>query len=118
MTATLAIVPMNMAFSQSQTVNEKDTSAMSMTRVKLVTNMGDIVLELGMAKKAPTTTENFLTTLTMVFTPMLSSIALFQTLWFRWFWARHEAKILTQSIKNEADNGLKNDKYTIAMART
>ena len=36
----------------------------------------------------------------------------------RRFRARHEAKQTHAPIENEANNGLKNDKYTLAMART
>lgn len=119
MTATLAIVPMNMAFSQSQTANEKDTSVMSMTRVKLVTNMGDIVLELD-GEKAPITTENFLNYVNDGFYTNVIFHRVIPSFMIQGggFELGMKQKNTNAPIKNEADNGLKNDKYTIAMART
>jgi peptidyl-prolyl cis-trans isomerase B (cyclophilin B) len=88
-------------------------------RVKLTTTMGDIVLELY-PDKAPATVENFLqyvkdgfyngTVFHRVINGfMIQGGGLDGSL---------NKKTTRAPIKNEADNGLKNEPYTIAMART
>ena len=91
-----------------------------MTQVKLTTNFGDIVIELD-AEKAPITVANFLEYVkaghyeNVVFHRVIKGFMIqgggFQP-------GMQEKKDKRPSIQNEADNGLKNDKYTIAMART
>jgi len=90
-----------------------------MFMVKLHTNFGTITLELY-ADKAPVTVENFLN--------YVNSGFYNNTLFHRvidGFMIQGGGMNLDMSnkpteaqIKNEADNGLKNDAYTIAMART
>ncbi len=87
--------------------------------VKLLTNFGEITLELD-AEKAPITTENFLQYVDngfyngTIFHRVIDGFMIqgggFDT--------TMKQKESMAEIKNEADNGLKNDKYTIAMART
>ncbi len=87
--------------------------------VKLKTNHGDILLELD-AEKAPLTVANFLQYVTDGFFT--------NTLFHRvidGFMVQGGGMNLDMSqkttraaVKNEANNGLKNDLYTIAMART
>ncbi len=87
--------------------------------VKLFTNFGEITIELD-AEKAPITTANFLQYVDNGFYN--------DTIFHRvidgfmvqggGFDATMNQKESADEIKNEADNGLKNDKYTIAMART
>jgi len=91
-----------------------------MSQVKLTTKHGDIVLELN-AKKAPLTVANFLAYVeaghysNTVFHRVIKGFMIqgggFEP-------GMSEKKDKRPSIQNEADNGLKNDKYTIAMART
>lgn len=91
-----------------------------MTQVKLTTNHGDIVIELN-AEKAPITVANFLEYVkaghyeNVVFHRVIKGFMIqgggFQP-------GMQEKKDKRPSIKNEADNGLKNEKYTLAMART
>ncbi|MCI9875683.1 peptidyl-prolyl cis-trans isomerase [Pseudomonas koreensis] len=91
-----------------------------MTQVKLTTNHGDIVIELN-AEKAPITVDNFLEYVkaghyeNVVFHRVIKGFMIqgggFQP-------GMQEKKDKRPSIKNEADNGLKNEKYTLAMART
>ncbi|MBO0369721.1 peptidylprolyl isomerase [Pseudomonas shirazensis] len=91
-----------------------------MSQVKLTTNHGDIVLELN-AEKAPLTVANFLAYVeaghysNTVFHRVIKGFMIqgggFEP-------GMSEKKDKRPSIQNEADNGLKNDKYTIAMART
>ena len=90
-----------------------------MSKVKLSTNHGDIVLQLD-AEKAPQTTENFVQYVKdghyngTVFHRVIKGFMIqgggFDT--------NMSQKKTRASIQNEADNGLKNKKYSIAMART
>ena len=87
--------------------------------VKLHTNHGVITLELD-AAKAPVTVENFL--------GYVKSGHFNNTIFHRvidgfmiqggGFEPGMQQKATGAQIKNEADNRLKNDKYTVAMART
>lgn len=90
-----------------------------MEMVKLQTNFGDITIELN-AEKAPLTVANFLQYVDnghydgMIFHRVIDNFMIqgggFDT-------AMNQKATLAE-IKNEADNGIKNDQYTIAMART
>ena len=88
-------------------------------RVKLATSAGDIVLELQ-AAKAPKSVENFLAYVKKghyngtVFHRVIPGFMI-QGGGFDKAMAQ---KPTEKPIENEANNGLKNDKYTVAMART
>ena len=89
------------------------------TMVKLHTNMGVITLQLD-AEKAPNTVKNFLEYVNSGFysgTIFHRVIANFM-IQGGGFEPGMKQKKANTPIKNEAANGLKNDKYTIAMART
>lgn len=92
---------------------------MSHPQVKLQTNQGDIVLELN-AEKAPVTTENFLKYVNNGFFDNLIFHRIIKGFMIQGggFDVDMKQKPTEAPIKNEADNGLKNEKYTIAMART
>jgi peptidyl-prolyl cis-trans isomerase B (cyclophilin B) len=87
--------------------------------IKLHTNYGDITLELD-SEKAPATVQNFI--------DYVNSGYYDNTIFHRvidgfmiqggGFEPGMLQKQTRAPIKNEASNGLKNDKYTIAMART
>lgn len=87
--------------------------------VKLQTNFGDITIELN-AEKAPITVANFLQYVdngfydSTIFHRVINGFMIqgggFDT--------SMTQKSTEAEIKNEADNGLGNEKYTIAMART
>lgn len=91
-----------------------------MTQVKLTTNHGDIVLELN-AEKAPLTVANFIEYVktghyeNTVFHRVIGNFMIqgggFEP-------GMKEKKDKRPSIQNEADNGLPNEKYSVAMART
>lgn len=87
--------------------------------IKLQTSLGDIVLELD-AEKAPATVENFVQYVKdgqydgTIFHRVIPNFMIQAG----GFDADMTQKETRASIKNEADNGLKNDKYAIAMART
>jgi peptidyl-prolyl cis-trans isomerase B (cyclophilin B) len=88
-------------------------------RVKLTTSMGDIVLELY-PDKAPATVDNFLQYVKdghyngTVFHRVIEGFMIQGG----GLDAKMNEKRTRAPIKNEADNGLKNEPYTIAMART
>jgi len=90
-----------------------------MSKVKLSTNHGDIVLQLD-AEKAPQTTANFVQYVKeghydgTVFHRVIKGFMIQGG----GFEAGMSQKKTRASIQNEADNGLKNKKYSIAMART
>ena len=88
-------------------------------RVKLATSAGDIVIELD-AAKAPKTVENFLAYVRKghykgtVFHRVIPGFMVQGG----GFDAAMAQRPTEKPIENEASNGLKNDKYTLAMART
>src|SRR3546814_341914 len=88
-------------------------------RVDLNTNMGDIVIELN-AEKAPKTVENFLSYVKEGFYDNTIFHRVIDNFMVQGggFEPGMKQKQPHEPIENEADNGLKNDKYTVAMART
>jgi peptidyl-prolyl cis-trans isomerase B (cyclophilin B) len=87
--------------------------------VKLHTNFGVIGIELD-AEKAPITTANFLAYVESSFYNDVIFHRVIDGFMIQGggFTAAMSQKKTNPEIKNEANNGLKNDKYTIAMART
>ena len=87
--------------------------------VKLSTNFGDITLELN-AEKAPLTVANFLQYVESGFYDGVIFHRVIDGFMIQGggFDADMQQKKTKDEIKNEADNGLSNDNYTIAMART
>ena len=87
--------------------------------VKLTTNFGDITLELN-ADKAPITVANFLQYVESGFYDNVVFHRVIDGFMVQGggFDANMKQKKTRAEIKNEADNGLTNDKYTVAMART
>ena len=87
--------------------------------IKLHTNFGVIALELD-AEKAPETVKNFLTYAeaghydNTIFHRVIDGFMIQGG----GFGPGMKEKKTCSTIKNEADNGLKNERYTIAMART
>ncbi len=90
-----------------------------MTTLLMTTNKGDIKIELD-AEKAPKTVANFI--------DYVNKGHFSNTIFHRvikdfmiqggGFTPDMSQKAADQTVENEAKNGLKNDKYTIAMART
>jgi peptidyl-prolyl cis-trans isomerase B (cyclophilin B) len=87
--------------------------------VKLHTNFGVITLELN-AEKAPITVANFLQYVNEGFYDGTIFHRVIDGFMIQGggFTADMQQKKTNATIKNEADNGLSNDTYTIAMART
>ncbi|ORU93730.1 MAG: cyclophilin [Cycloclasticus sp. symbiont of Poecilosclerida sp. N] len=103
----------------STTTYAMDTSKMDITTIKLSTNQGDIVLELD-GKKAPKSVKNFVTYVEQGFyngTIFHRIISDFMAQGGG-FTSDFQQKSTNKAIENEADNGLKNDRGTVAMART
>lgn len=92
---------------------------MTTPRVKLQTNHGDMVIELD-AEKAPQTVENFLAYVNdgfyngTIFHRVIGNFMIQGG----GFDADMKQKETRDPVPNEADNGLKNNQYTVAMART
>jgi cyclophilin family peptidyl-prolyl cis-trans isomerase len=88
-------------------------------KVKLTTSMGPIVIELDPVK-APISTENFLKYVDSghyngtVFHRVINGFMIQGG----GFTKEMQQKPVNAPIKNESTNGLKNDNYTVAMART
>ncbi len=104
----------------SSAKTDKGTLHMStQPRVKMETSLGDFVLTLD-AEKAPKTTENFLTYVKEGFYDGTIFHRVIDGFMIQGggFEPGLKQKPTHSPIENEANNGLKNDKYTIAMART
>lgn len=90
-----------------------------MNRVKLLTSLGDFVIELD-AGKAPASAENFLQYVkdgyyaNTVFHRVIDGFMIQGG----GFEPGMKQKPVREPVKNEAGNGLKNETYTVAMART
>lgn len=88
-------------------------------KIKIDTSMGSITLELD-AKRAPKSTENFVAYVKSghfdgtIFHRVIDNFMIQGG----GFTEKMVQKPTNAPIQNEADNGLKNDKYTVAMART
>jgi len=107
---------MQSSYSSTQNINSKKGTK---TMVKLQTNHGVITLQLD-AEKAPVTVKNFLEYVNSGFyngTIFHRVIGNFM-IQGGGFEPGMIQKKTNAPIQNEAANGLKNDKYTIAMART
>lgn len=89
------------------------------TMIILTTNMGDIHLELN-TEKAPISSENFINYVKDGFYDGTIFHRVIKNFMVQGggFTEDMSEKSTQSEIKNEADNGLKNSKYTVAMART
>ncbi len=108
--------------SSAQTTPLQSTQGTSMStnpHVKLHTNKGDMLIELD-AEKAPKTVENFLSYVQegfyngTVFHRVINNFMIQGG----GFEPGMKQKQTHAPVENEANNGLKNDRYTLAMART
>ncbi len=98
---------------------EEKKAESKLIKVKLETNMGEIVLELD-AEKAPVTVGNFLRYVDAKFYDGVIFHRVIKGFMIQGggFEADMKRKENHEAIKNEASNGLKNGRGTIAMART
>jgi len=108
---------------KDQNINQKDENTMAAqsksVKVKISTNKGDIVVELNQ-EKAPVTCENFLKYVNANFYDGTIFHRVIKGFMIQGggMTADMRPKATNPSIVNEAKNGLKNDRGTIAMART
>jgi peptidyl-prolyl cis-trans isomerase B (cyclophilin B) len=116
--ALAAIVPAA-AGAASSTTTEGKQSMSSNPRVKMHTNYGDFVITLD-ADKAPKTVANFLAYTKEGFYNGTIFHRVIDGFMIQGggFEAGMKQKQTHAPVENEANNGLKNDKYTLAMART
>lgn len=112
----MTLVPIASTSANSSITNQGNSMT---TKVKLQTNQGDIVIELN-AEKAPETVANFLEYVNSGFFDGTIFHRVIDNFMIQGggFDQEFKQKTTNDPIKNEADNGLKNDKYTLAMART
>jgi peptidyl-prolyl cis-trans isomerase B (cyclophilin B) len=117
---TLSFAGLGMAGAQTSPSTNQGNSPMSTSpRVELQTNHGNIIIELD-AANAPKTTENFLKYTrdgfydNTVFHRVIDGFMVQGG----GFEPGMKQKTTGAPVENEANNGLKNDKYTVAMART
>lgn len=94
-------------------------NAADATRVRMETSKGPIVLELN-AEKAPKTVANFVDYVNAGFYDGTIFHRVIDGFMVQGggFTADMQQKPTNATIENEADNGLTNDNYTVAMART
>lgn len=116
----LACMPLSAAYADTTPTPEEGNPVMSTTpNVKLHTNKGDILIELN-AEKAPKTVENFLGYVQEGFYDGTVFHRVIDNFMVQGggFEAGMKQKTTKSPVENEANNGLTNDKYTLAMART
>ncbi len=111
-----AVLPAQ-AFASSTT--SQGTTMSANPKVKLQTNHGDMLVELN-AEKAPKTVENFITYVKdgffdgTVFHRVINNFMIQGG----GFEPGMKQKDTRDPVENEANNGLRNNRYTLAMART
>lgn len=118
----LGLMMTALALSNVHAATQSSTQGTTMStnpQVLLQTNKGDITLELD-AEKAPKTVENFLNYVNAGFYDGTIFHRVINNFMVQGggFEAGMAQKNTNDPIENEANNGLKNDRYTVAMART
>lgn len=116
----LMIAALSLSTAQATTLSTTQGTDMSTNpHVLLKTNKGDITIELN-AEKAPKTVENFINYVNSgfyngtIFHRVINNFMV-QGGGFEVGMAQKDTNA---PVENEANNGLKNDRYTLAMART
>jgi peptidyl-prolyl cis-trans isomerase B (cyclophilin B) len=114
-----AILPAAAGAATSTNTTEGKHSMASSPRVKMTTNYGAFVITLD-ADKAPKTVANFLTYVKEGFYDNTIFHRVIDGFMIQGggFEPGMKQKQTHAPVENEANNGLKNDKYTLAMART
>ncbi len=116
-TCAILVIPVGQTFAAPSA--DKNMAGENMPRVRLVTTLGDIVIELNQAK-APKSVENFLTYVNdgfyngTIFHRVIDGFMVQGG----GFTQDFQKKTVRAPIENEANNGLKNLNGTVAMART
>ena len=118
--ATLMLSCLLLCTAQAATTSKQHSAQKGkINMVKLHTNHGNITIELD-AERAPATVKNFLDYVTSGFYDNTVFHRVIDGFMIQGggFEAGMKEKDTKKPIRNEAANGLTNDKYTIAMART
>ncbi len=117
MTIALLLSPRTYSWADGDKEEKKERGDHIM--VKLETNMGVVKIELD-SEKAPKTTENFLSYVRDGFYDGTIFHRVIDGFMIQGggFDDQMNQKTTKEPVENEAQNGLKNDKYTVAMART
>lgn len=115
----IALSPVAQAQTQATNSTKENSTMSAHPRVKLATNKGDIVIELNTAK-APVTVQNFLDYVKEGFYDGVVFHRVIKGFMIQGggFEPGLKEKATKAPIENEAANGLSNEKYTLAMART
>nr|WP_305072080.1 peptidylprolyl isomerase [Paralcaligenes sp. KSB-10] len=115
----MAFCPGGAAQAASSTSTQGKSVMSTTPRVKLHTNMGDMIIALD-AEKAPKTVANFLTYVEEGFYDGTIFHRVINNFMIQGggFDSGMKQKQTHAPVDNEANNGLKNDRYTLAMART
>lgn len=110
---------LSIAQADTTLTTQQGTTMSTNPQVLLKTNKGDITIELD-AEKAPKTVENFINYVNAGFYNGTIFHRVINNFMIQGggFEAGMAQKDTNASIENEANNGLKNDRYTLAMART
>ena len=114
-----ALIPGAASVAQGSSTHDQGKTMNNHPQVRLHTNKGDMLIELD-AEKAPKTVENFLTYAKEGFYDGTIFHRVINNFMIQGggFEAGMKQKQTHSPIENEANNGLKNDRYTLAMART
>lgn len=115
----VALIPGIAGAAAGTSTPNQGKSMSTQPQVKLHTNMGDMLIQLD-AEKAPKTVENFLTYVKEGFYDGTVFHRVINNFMVQGggFEASMKQKQTHAPIENEANNGLKNEQYTLAMART
>lgn len=115
----LLICAFALCFSSLQSLAGEKVNIQSLPQVVIHTSLGDILIELD-STKAPATVDNFLQYAKDGFYDGTIFHRVIRGFMIQGggFTEAFEKKTTRAPIKNEADNGLKNNRGTIAMART
>lgn len=94
-------------------------AAADVTRVKLTTTAGDLILELD-AERAPASVRNFTRYVNEGFYNGTIFHRVIEGFMIQGggFTSDYQRKQTSSTVPNEANNGLRNERYTVAMART
>ena len=115
----IAMTQLSVSVAVAQSTTVQDDSAADLQQVVMRTSLGDITLELD-AERAPQSVENFLTYVDDNFYANTLFHRVIEGFMIQGggFSSEYNRKTTLPPVSNEAYNGLRNQRYTIAMART
>ena len=115
----IAMIQLSVSAAVAQSTTVQDDSADDLQQVVMRTTLGDITLELD-AERAPQSVENFLAYVDDNFYANTLFHRVIEGFMIQGggFSSEYNRKTTLPPVSNEAYNGLRNQRYTIAMART